>query len=217
MSFQSSQRGESATMSDSAPAETAHPDDCLLFSIPVELQLSIYELVVIEDQPLLLNCPCNSSYRSRHEQLRKDEKAWEDGTAHPPLQPAITQTCREIRDLALPIFYKENVFRACYCLRNRTVEKPIKWLQMIGPENRELLRHFYLYDRRQNYDRYTPRDLEKVRESEIFSEMGGGIETLTSEYCCAHLVTFGEWSRKEGEVPLACEAGVPRLRMLGEL
>lgn len=79
-----------------------------------------------------------------------------------------------------------------------------------------MLRHLYFYDRRQSYDKGSPRDLEKLRESEIFSQMDGKMENLSTKYCCAHLVTFGEWERKEGEVPLAKEEGVPRLRTLGE-
>ncbi|KAK4495699.1 hypothetical protein PRZ48_012967 [Zasmidium cellare] len=193
-------------------------EDCLLFTIPVELQLSICELVVIEHQPLLLNCPCNSSFRDRGRQneLEETEKAWKAGTMHPPMQPAITQTCRTLRELALPIFYKETVFRACYCRRNRNIDAPIKWLRMIGPSNRELLRHLYFYDRNERQDKRTARDLNLLRESEIFTELHGKLETLSSKHCTAHLVTFGQWTRKEGEVPLASEQDVPRLRMLGE-
>ncbi|KAF2167946.1 hypothetical protein M409DRAFT_22091 [Zasmidium cellare ATCC 36951] len=204
-------------MASEGPSKDPHDKGCVLFTIPVELQLSICELVVIEHQPMLLNCPCNSSYRGRQHELEEIEEAWEGGTMRPPAQPAITQTCRALRELALPIFYKENVFRSCYCRRNRNIDAPIKWLRMIGPENRKLLRHLYFYDRNQGYDRYTPKDLAKLRESEIFSEMGGKLETLSSKYCSAHLVTFGEWTRKEGEVPLANEEGVPRLRAPGEM
>lgn len=204
-------------MAAEAPPEPAHDKKCLLFTIPVELQLSICELVVLEDQPLLLNCPCDSSYRKRRDVLRDDEKAWESGAAHPPMQPAIAQTCRDLRELVLPMFYKDNIFRACYCLRSRTIEAPIKWLRMMGADNRQMLRHLYFYDRNQRYDIWSSEDLEKLRESAIFSEMGGKIENLSSKDCCAHLVTFGEWRRKEGEVPYASEEGVPRLRTLGEV
>lgn len=80
----------------------------------------------------------------------EDEKAWESGAAHPPRQPAIAQTCRILRELALPIFY-----------------------------------------------------------------MGGKIENLSSKHCCAHLITFGEWAGKGGELPYASEERVSRLRRLG--
>lgn len=203
-------------MTAATSSEQAHDKKCLLFTIPVELQLSICELVVLEDQPLLLNCPCNSSYRKRDDVLKQDEKAWDSGAAHPPMQPAVAQTCQGLRELALPIFYKENVFRACYCTRFRTIEGPVKWLRMIGPGNRNLLRHLYFYDRNPRYDIWRAKDLQKLRESDVFSEMDGKIENLSSKDCCAHLVTFGEWARKEGELPYASEEGVPRLRMLGE-
>ena len=96
---------------------------------------------------------------------------------------------------------------------------PIKWLKMIGKENREMLRHFYFYDKNPTQDRYKFGKFEKMRGCEIFDAegMAGNLETLSSVHCAAHLVKFGSWERKEGEVPVALEPGAKRLRMVGEV
>lgn len=192
---------------------------CRLLELPVELQLAIYELVVVQTGPLLLNCACNSSYRNCRSQMLKDEQAWDTGKRHPPLQPALTQTCRKIRELALPLFYSENVFRASYCDpygRPPMLPPVIRWLRLIGKENRETLRHLYFYDRNRSQDRNKPQRLHALHMSEIFTEMNGKSEALWNNSCCAHLVSFGGWQRREGEIPLALEEGAKRLMMVGE-
>ena len=87
---------------------------------------------------------------------------------------------------------------------------------MIGERNREMLKHFYFYDRNERQDRYGERALEILKESEL-AELSGKMETLSGAECCAHLVTFGDRRRGEGEVPVALEPGVRRLRMEGEV
>lgn len=208
---------------DIATAESgsiSNEDRCRLLELAVELQLAIYELVLIENEPLLLNCPCNSSYRGRYEQLRQVTEAWKAGEIQPPLQPALLRTCRFIRGLALPLFYSENVFRACYCHPREMLPAPIKWLRLIGRQNREMLRHLYFYDRNEGQDRRSPFTLENFLKAEgaceIFTEMEGKVETLSTANCCAHLVKFGSWQRKDGEVPFALQDGARRLRMSGE-
>lgn len=187
-----------------------------LLRLPIELQLMIYELVVIQNEVLLLNCPCNSSYRGRYGQLRQDEEAWQNGEMRPPLQPSLTRTSRLIRRLALPIFYHENIFRASYCYQASMLPTPIEWLKRIGKENREMLRHLYFYDRNQNHDEYCPKDMETVKCCDIFTEMGGRIYTFSNENYCAHLVTFGEWKRNEDETPVAAPLGGKALKADGE-
>jgi hypothetical protein len=196
---------------------------CYLLKLPTELQLEIYELVVIEDQPLLINCPCESSYYGGYKESREAEESWKNGETRPAQQPALAQTCRFIRQTVLPIFYKENVFRASYCERqiqntdiSINLDEPIQWLRMIGEENREMLRHFYFYDRNPSQDARTQIPLQQLKDCEIFTEMGGKMETLSSGYRCAHLVTFGEQERKPGEIPIASVPYVPRMRMKGE-
>lgn len=200
--------------------DTAKNPLCYLLKLPTELQLDIYELVVIEDRPLLINCPCNSSYSygRGYKAQREDEEKWTKGELKPPQQPALSRTCRFIRQLTLPIFYQENVFRASYCealVSDKGLLEPIQWLRMIGPTNREMLRHFYFYDRNPSQD-WKERPLKELKECEIFTEMGGNIEKLSSRYCCAHLVTFGRHERKAGEIPLASVPEVPRLKIDGE-
>lgn len=97
----------------------------------------------------------------------------------------------------------------------------IKWLRLIGKNNREMLRHLYFYDRSPLQDR-KPKRLEILKGCEIFTELDGKMETLDAEpYCCAHLVTFGNWQRKAHEAPLsferdAIELTLKRLRIPGE-
>lgn len=67
----------------------------------------------------------------------------------------------------------------------------VKWLKMVGPENRRLLKDFCLWDWNPKYDRGVPRDLKKVKRSAIFSGMGGSMETLGAPQCC-HSITFGD-------------------------
>ncbi|KAJ4345438.1 uncharacterized protein N0V89_011568 [Didymosphaeria variabile] len=202
-------------------AAIASSPPCYLLELPIELQLDIYELAVISNEPLLINCPCNSSYRRRYDQEKADKKQWANGEIQPPQQPALTLTCRSIRAHALPIFYKENIFRASYChrvfQRFSGLDDPIRWLRMIGARNRETLRHFYFYDRNENQDRHSKQILQGLKECEVFGELGGKMETLSSTYCSAHLVKFGEWERKAGEIPVASEPEVPRLRVEGEI
>jgi hypothetical protein len=192
------------------------PAPSLLFNLPLELQLSIYELVVQLPGPLLLNCPCNSSYRGRYKLMYADEKSWAKGDKQPPAQPALTLTCRSIRAAALPIFYKRNIFRASYCYSKEMLPAPLKWLRMIGKENREALRQLYFYDRNERHDKSTPRDWKEIEESETFTELGGKAETFSNLLFCAHLVTFGDYERPEGQIPAAVRPGVKALKEEGE-
>lgn len=195
---------------------------CRLLHLPIELQLTIYELVVLSPRPLLLNSPCNSSYRGRREEHRKVEDEFKSGTRHPPLQPALTMTCRFIRAQALPLFYETNVFRATYCHASRSYSvtsanyPPLRWLRMIGEKNRRSLRQLYFYDRNESQDIDRPKRLEQLQESCIFTELGGKLETFSNQYCCAHLVTFAEHAKRPGEVHAVSEPNVPRLRLEGE-
>ena len=202
------------TEEDQQPSGTNH-DRCHLLKLPTELQLAIYELVVTEDRPLLLNCPCNSSYRQQHAVLREEQKQWREGDRHPPLQPALSQTCRWIRAETLRIFYGENLFRGSYCQPSKMLLAPLKWLRIIGQQNRETLKHLYFYDRNERQDLRSPRKLEQMKSA--LTEMGARIETLSGEQCCAHLVTFGENRKRDGEVPLALQRGGLAMRMDGEL
>lgn len=205
-------------------ATSVESPPCYLLKLPTELQLDIYELVVVENKPLLTDFACNSSYRgyTRRRLGNEEERAWGWGDRKPPMQPALTRTCRFIRANALPLFYKKNVFRASYChiYQERGISRTVTWLRMIGPQNREMLRHFYFYDRNEDQDTMYSNShelLQALKDSAVFTELGGKMETLSSKDCCAHLVTFGEYQRNAREVPIALEPGVPKLRIEGEV
>ena len=201
-----------------APGNVTDAGRCRLLELPVELQLQIYALVVYDSKPIMLNMPCNSSFRNRYRVMDIEEKAWASGQRHPPLQPAIARTCKAIRFEALRLFYGENVFRACYCSPKKMLPPVITWLKMIGPENREMLRNFYLYDRNQSQDtaEYVSEALTEVKKCEIVTDMRGRLEAMSGKDCCCHLVAFGNWRRMEGQIPVGREPGVPRLKLDGE-
>lgn len=162
-----------------------------LLQLPVELQLAILEYAIIEHEPLLVNCPCDSSYESDTEYL-EDQGRWKIGEKQPPQQPGIARTCGNLRSLALPIFYQHNAFRAHYC-RETDVDGAIGWLERIGSQNRCLLRDFCFWDMNWSYDEQAPKDLWKLKRSEVVRRMCGRIETKTLHgYYCLHQVVFGE-------------------------
>ena len=186
-----------ATPHDAATGKQADQPS-LLLNLPVELQLDIYELAVVEDEPLLLNCACNSSYRGRWNQLEIDEKAWESRLRHAPRQPALTQTCNFIRNLALPIFYNENLFRAHYC-RSANFDNAMKWLTTIGPRNRAELLQMYLYDRNDGQDRYDEQAILKAKEK-LSAIFGASAEPVEAKQCTYHHAVFpGRTSARESK------------------
>lgn len=169
-----------------------HPQhQCRLLQLPAELQLIIFEYAVIEENPLLVNCGCDSSYFRDIEKWHQDQNLWSQGEIRSPSQPALTRTCSMIRNISLPMFYQQNSFRAHYCYETN-FDMAVHWLRMIGQENRRLLKDFCFWDWNPTYDRQMPRDMWKVKRSEIFRGMGGSMETLGSQQCCCHRVTFGE-------------------------
>ena len=201
----------------------------LLLDLPPELQLIIYEMVVTQHEIFLLNQPCNSSYRKPQkkgqryfehydEKLKEDEEAWKSGARQPPKQPAITKVSRAIRADTLPLFYGVNIFRARYCdlFDPKPLPDVVKWLRTIGPENRRSLRNFYFYDRSDVQDGDYPEQLERLKTSEIFTEMEGSIEDLSDGDQCAHLLKFGVNPRRDKEVPLAKRLGTKVLKLEGE-
>jgi hypothetical protein len=159
-----------------------------LFNLPTELVLSIFEYAIIEAEPLLLNCGCDSSYTDE-EEWDEDQARWESGEKHPPYQPGLTQTCRWVRSVTLPMFYERNAFRSHYCFRV-DLDMSLRWLKAIGPDNRRRLKDFCFIDKNPLYDMQWERDLKRLQRREVFKEMDGNFETLESAYCC-HRVRFG--------------------------
>lgn len=162
-----------------------------LLQLPVELQLAIFEYVVIEDEPLLLNCGCDSSYRGDVDAWNEDQALWDKGEKHPPFQPGLTATCTTVRAITLPMFYGRNAFRAHYCWE-ADFDMAVKWLKLISPVNRRLLRDLCLWDKNPFFDEWRPDNLKKATRSEVFRGLGGEMETLQGKGYCCHHVTFGK-------------------------
>lgn len=175
---------------DNTTAKTMHlQQQSRLLQLPTELQLAIFEFAVIEDEPLLVNCGCDSSYSSIDD-WNEDQGRWDSGEKHPPAQPGLTRTCRAVRVIALPMFYKQNSFRAHYCYE-ADFAMAVSWLKDIGQANRELMADFAMLDMNWMFDLRVPSDIKKVRRSEIVREMGGRMETMEKRDCCFHRVMFG--------------------------
>ncbi|KAK5703969.1 hypothetical protein LTR97_002982 [Elasticomyces elasticus] len=175
--------------------ETSHR--CRLLDLPVELQLNIYELVLIVNEPLLLNCGCDSSYRGKDHSEREDadREAWETGTLHAPHEPNITRTCRFIRDLTVPIFYKENQFLAHYC-HAADLDVALAWLENIGSKKREFLARLSLFDANSNYDERCPDQIEQAKQM-LEDRFNGKTEfVVTKDSGIFRRVTFARGDEK---------------------
>ncbi|KAK5175229.1 uncharacterized protein LTR77_000366 [Saxophila tyrrhenica] len=159
-----------------------------LLRLPVEIQLIIYEFAVVDDTPLLLNCPCDSTYDCEEDWL-EDQSLWSNGTKQQPQQPGLTRASRFLRAVTLPMFYERNVFRAHYCF-NTDVDFAIKWLDRIGSENRRLLQDFCFIDDNLAFDDMYPNDLMHLRRSAVIRKMGGAIEPKHADYQLRHRVSF---------------------------
>ncbi|KAK1818605.1 hypothetical protein LTR12_007037 [Friedmanniomyces endolithicus] len=126
------------------------PPRCRLLELPVELQIHIYELASVCEDTIRMRNPGCFGYGG------------EDMSATTATGPGrlptlghcedglrLSQTCRRVRDIALPIYYARNTFETCCCwVRDREEGlKPLrKWLSDIGPSNRRLLKNFHVHD-----------------------------------------------------------------------
>jgi len=92
----------------------------------VEIQLAIFELAIVEVEPLFVNCGyhCTSGNCG-------NIRAWECRQRHPLSQPALTHACRAIRAETIPMFYQLNTFRAhhFFCTDVRMM---FDWLAQTG-------------------------------------------------------------------------------------
>jgi hypothetical protein len=170
-----------------------------LLSLPAELQLLIYEFAVTEQEVLLVNCGCDSSYSFEKIMYKyePDKLLWSTGERHAPLQPVLTRTCRSIRLMSLPMFYELNTFKAHYC-HGAVFSEVEDWLNAIGGDNRALLKNFFLFDRNPRQDYYSPRDI-KSAERILKNSFGARIKSAEAENGgCYYRVFFGE-CEVEGE------------------
>ena len=156
----------------------------------MELQLYIYELAVVEDTDLSCTCIWDSTWFGRQQAFLNAREVWDTGEKGPPQQPGLTRTCRTIRAEALPLFYRQNVFRAGY-FRVRDVRVTSAWLRAMGPANRSLLRHFYFMKETPFQDTLHPRYLKRLKRSPIVRDLSGMIESIRVNLVIWHHVTFG--------------------------
>ncbi|KAK5130327.1 hypothetical protein LTR08_002213 [Meristemomyces frigidus] len=154
--------------------------------------LAIYELAIIEDEPVFLNCSCDSFYYGgdadhNDPQYDADRDDWEQGKKHAPVQPALTRTCRVIRFDALRIFYQETTFCAHYC-SGTSFDTAFDWLTVIGETNRQMLRGLELFDDNPLHDERASRHL-KIASRKI-TDIGGRVENASTKTACQHRVCF---------------------------
>ena len=167
-----------------------HQTQSRLLQLPAELQLTIFEFAIIENEQLLLNYGCDSSYGGSFELMEVDKELWDKGEILPPLQPGLTRTCKAVRTITLPMFYEQNVFRSHYC-HETDFNMAVKWMDLIGPVNRHLIRDICLWDKNPQYDWVNSVDIIRARRNVAFRAMGGTLETLKRDDCCCHRVMFG--------------------------
>ncbi|KAM3421396.1 hypothetical protein BST61_g1792 [Cercospora zeina] len=182
-------------LATSSPTTTT---TCLLNRLPDELLLIIWEYAVVNSDPLLVNCPCDSSFGGWNEEYHHERDAWKEGRHHPPCQPPLTRVCRSIRFDALSIFYSRNAFRAGYCYECDT-DIVVSWLRVIGKQNRELLKDFFFWDANPVHDQCSPKCLKKLKRSAVVRELGGCVDTTDMSGACRHDVRFGQEQMDELE------------------
>lgn len=100
------------------------PQNSLLLSLPPELRNTIYTLVLVSEEPILVDPNTDTT---------------ETGDRYEPdnvviMEPALLRTCRSTRSEASQLYYSNNVF----CSINYS--KLFRWIEGIGVEKRALLR-----------------------------------------------------------------------------
>ncbi|KAK5732096.1 hypothetical protein LTR17_010804 [Elasticomyces elasticus] len=135
------------------PAEEVKVPRCRLLELPEELQLQIYELVVIAKGPIRIPHRLCDGYQLAHGLEKENEIASPARFFSERKQPALSKTCRSIRNIVLPIYYKGNSFRGCCCYKCwwhcgypvwvYSVSR--NWLLSMGATNRALLKDFEVH------------------------------------------------------------------------
>lgn len=124
----------SASLSDQAPFR--------LFDLPDELVLLVLEMAVVQStkaDPIKVDRAVKSK--------KSPTGATSSGInyrkgAEPLIQPAITRVCRAIRQEALPMFYKLNIF---YTHNNRhSLRTMMRWFDGIGQANVANIRQLFV-------------------------------------------------------------------------
>ncbi|KAK4962854.1 hypothetical protein LTR10_000481 [Elasticomyces elasticus] len=138
-----------------ASADEVKAPRCRLLELPEELQLEIYKLVVIAKAPIRIVHQYCAGYQ------QDMDISWKQFLSERK-QPALSKTCRGIRNIALPIYYKCNSFRVCCCSDwDERDNASRKWLLSLGESNRALLRDFEVHQGI-GYGRYSAAEQEVV-------------------------------------------------------
>lgn len=176
---------------------------CRLLELPAELQLYIYELAVVEAEPINFIMD-GSTYDERLRELRSQT------------HPALAQTCRAIRPEALSIFYQRNVFNTS-CYHYRTGDGICNWLRVIGQDRRKQLKALFVwgpgrsppwYDRdcRDTWDdSYHGKKVKQERMDKVqheVSELRGTLQRTGTQHAdCVQICFNAGGAAARGEAP----------------
>ncbi|KAK0286378.1 hypothetical protein LTR35_004813 [Friedmanniomyces endolithicus] len=126
------------------------PPRCRLLQLPVELQTQIYELAsVCKGTIRVHNSVCVGYGGGNQKAIGAMGPVKFSTLRHCEDGLRLSQMCRRVRTIALPIYFSRNTFEACCCwVRDREEGlKPLrKWLSGIGLSNRRLLKDFHVHD-----------------------------------------------------------------------
>ncbi|KAK1076264.1 hypothetical protein LTR33_009099 [Friedmanniomyces endolithicus] len=126
------------------------PPRCRLLELPAELQIHIYELASVCKGTIRLRNPVCVGYGGGDQSvIAVMEPGRLPTLGHCKDGLRLSQTCRSVREIAMPIYDARNTFETCCCwVRDREDGlKPLrKWLSEIGPSTRRLLKKLHVHD-----------------------------------------------------------------------
>lgn len=96
------------------------------FKLPAELRNRIYGLACFKEGIVLIDY---------------------HGSRKHALQPALSRTCRALRNETLPVWYSNKFYMMTFkCLREKKCSTfcQYRWLRAIAPQQRKMLQHVYL-------------------------------------------------------------------------
>ena len=119
------------------PSNTA-PKPCYLLKLPAELQDRIYEFVLIEEGSFDMVTWATSRPNNQYVMF------YVEGMQDFASEPGLLVTCKEIREAALPIFYRRNIFTAHPALADAWQT----WLLKLTPQKRSMVECVRLHSHR---------------------------------------------------------------------
>lgn len=99
--------------------------------------------------------------------------------------------------MALPIFYQQNSFVARYCSATN-VFHALRWLSIIGEQNRLKLGEVYLRDDNPGYDRWQGNYVEAMKKR-LKRKFNADVKSLDHYGHCCHRVLFLQKAETEVE------------------